>query len=544
MFKNYFFLNRLIIEANTVLKVSKIISIFSQEKDKLIIEVRKNDFNKFIEISVNPGFPYFTIKDSYNRAKKNTIDVFENILPADLICLEIAVSDRIIKFNFDKGDLYFIIRGKYTNLILIDKLGKIKFFKNMPEDFSEDSFKNEISQTKFISDLNNPVFDLPSDKINIENLQSRYPFLGKEIINECKSRLDEETSEKIILIIKKIIMEVGSEKPVVGFDWKSNQPVLSFISFQLNKEDIKEIFDNAISALNYFIGKKHHLEDALEKRKKIQKHLENELSKLSNKLNNLKGLIERGSREDEYQKLGNLLLINIKNIKSGMKEIEVPDIYSENLSVKIKLDASLSPKKNVDRYFDRAKDDKIKFEKAKELYKNVEVQFKKLKSVEESFSSANKIEDYVDIMKELKIKEHTPTSKQDDLQTKFKHYIIDGKYNLYIGKDSQNNDLLTTRFAKQNDYWFHARSVSGSHAVLRVENSKEAIPKNILKKAAAIAAYHSKAKTSSLAPVSFAFKKYVVKKKGMEPGKVAMLKEDILLVKPEIPAGCEFMSND
>jgi predicted ribosome quality control (RQC) complex YloA/Tae2 family protein len=103
---------------------------------------------------------------------------------------------------------------------------------------------------------------------------------------------------------------------------------------------------------------------------------------------------------------------------------------------------------------------------------------------------------------------------------------------------------LTTKFAKQNDYWFHARSVSGSHAVLRVENYKEGIPKPILKKAASIAAYHSKAKTSKLTPVSYTLKKYVVKRKGMEPGKVNLLKEEVLLVTPEIPGGCIFVLND
>jgi len=72
---------------------------------------------------------------------------------------------------------------------------------------------------------------------------------------------------------------------------------------------------------------------------------------------------------------------------------------------------------------------------------------------------------------------------------------------VYVGKDSKNNDLLTTRFAKQNDFWFHARSVSGSHVVLRVENTKEIIPKSVLKKVAALAAFHSKAKTAGVVPV-------------------------------------------
>ena len=133
---------------------------------------------------------------------------------------------------------------------------------------------------------------------------------------------------------------------------------------------------------------------------------------------------------------------------------------------------------------------------------------------------------------------------EDDLKIKFKHYKIDNKYHVYVGKDSKNNDLLTTRFAKQNDYWFHARSVSGSHVVLRVQNTKEPIPKSVLKKTAALAAFHSKAKTAGVVPVSFTLKKYVVKRKNMPAGTVHLLREDSLLVKPEIPKGCEFVADE
>ena len=139
----------------------------------------------------------------------------------------------------------------------------------------------------------------------------------------------------------------------------------------------------------------------------------------------------------------------------------------------------------------------------------------------------------------------TPQSQTDDKKDKssFRHFLVGGRYHIFVGKDSKNNDLLTTQFAKQNDFWFHARSVSGSHVVLRVENTKEVIPKNILQKAASVAAYYSKAKTSKLVPVTYTLKKYVSKNSRHEPGQVTVTKETVLLVKPEIPKDCE-MIND
>ncbi len=129
------------------------------------------------------------------------------------------------------------------------------------------------------------------------------------------------------------------------------------------------------------------------------------------------------------------------------------------------------------------------------------------------------------------------------LVLKFKHYLLEDKYHVYVGKDSANNDLLTTKFAKQNDFWFHARSVSGSHVLLRVENSKDVIPKHILKKTASLAAFHSKAKTAGVVPVSYTYKKYVIKRKNMPIGQVSLLKENVLLVKPEIPEKCTYLES-
>ncbi|MCB9205734.1 MAG: DUF814 domain-containing protein [Ignavibacteriales bacterium] len=103
---------------------------------------------------------------------------------------------------------------------------------------------------------------------------------------------------------------------------------------------------------------------------------------------------------------------------------------------------------------------------------------------------------------------------------------------------AKSNDYSFVKFAKQNDYWFHARGLPGSHVVIRVDNVKEGIPKDIIKKGASLAAYYSKAKTAGTAPVSYTLAKFVYKKKGMEPGKVFLTKESTLLVKPEIPKNC------
>ena len=540
MYKNYFILNRIVLELNSLLNRSTIVEVFSQEKDKLILKC-VNEKQLFLEISVNPGEPYLTLKNEYHRAKKNSVDVFEDFLPLDIKNFEISDHDRLVRINCAEINIYFAIRGKHTNIYVDDRNGLITSFKNEDESYLNE-FKEEITSHNFISGKNKIEFVSPD--LEFDEYRKKYPFIGKEIIAEAKYRYSDKSKKNHSEYITKITDEILTAEPAVFITEHSNDLSLAVNSFHIFPYDDLKKFKSVTDALNYFIGKKFYLDAYSSKRKITEKHIERELSKLASKLNDLTERIERGSKEDEYKKIGNLLLINLLIISHKSTFVEIEDIYDNSKIIKVKLDPKLTPQQNADFYFKKAGNEKIAFKKSNELFKNISINYNKLLNIKKEFEKTEDLEGLSKIMKELKIKSEEKKNPADDLKLKFKHYIIENMYDVFVGKDSSNNDLLTMKFAKQNDYWFHARSVPGSHVVLKVKSSKEPVPKNVLKKAASITAFHSKAKTSGLAPVSFTLKKYVTKKKGMEPGKVALLKEDVLLVKPEIPQGCEYISND
>lgn len=88
--------------------------------------------------------------------------------------------------------------------------------------------------------------------------------------------------------------------------------------------------------------------------------------------------------------------------------------------------------------------------------------------------------------------------------------------------------------ADPNDWWFHVRGVPGSHVVLRARSDR-APERDTLKQAAAVAAYHSKAKTGGVVPVACTQARYVTKPRGAKPGTVHIRKETILKVRPALP---------
>ena len=538
MFKSYYFLNRYIISLRELLIGKTISSVFSQEKEKLIIQFADESI---LEFSVNPKEPFINYKDNFHRARKNTLDFFIFLNKSKVNEVLIASDDRIILLTTNKGNLYFTVRGQFTNVFCI-RGEEIFSFKK------EDEKKLEI----FLKEFHDKVFITGFNYIDksditgksIEKIRKEFPFVGKEIENEVKLRAKSESSDNSKEFLE-VLSLIENEKPVLYFENISRIYSLGFDKMELYSGLAKEYFDYLISAFNAFLSKAYHQKQYVEKYKLIRSYLDKELKKVTSRLNNLNLVINRGPKEAEYNSLANLLLVNINKIRSGSEVIEVSDLFEENKFVKIKLDPKLTPDQNVKRYFDKARDDRISREKSIKLNYESKKHFDQLKKIEKQLEQAVSLTDLSLIMDELKIKNTGPTQQvKDDISSKFKHYIIENKYHVFVGKDSTNNDLLTTKFAKQNDFWFHARSVSGSHVILRVENTKEVVPKSILKKAASLAAFHSKSKTSSLAPVSYTLKKYVVKRKGMPVGQVSLLKEDVILVKPEIPKDCQFVAQD
>lgn len=541
MIKNYFFLNRFIFEVSEQLKGSSLNEAFSQDKNKIILSFQRSDNDLFLEISTNPGLPYINLRQNFHRAKKNTLSFFADYLPAKFIDMSIAKTDRVIKITLSNSNIFFAIRGKFTNVVIIGTDKRYETFKKYDEQYS-DTFIEDVEKLEFTPELHFPAINESESEDFIDVLKNNHPYLGKEIFTEFKVRY--EYGKNPILLLKDVINDAQTNNPDIIINAKDFS--LDLLPETFHKQPYTEIikFNSVIDSFNSFIQKYYYLEELKNKSKLINRFLSRELNRLSSKLNNLKAQLEKGSSEEKYNKLGNLLLINLSSIKKGMKEIELNDIYCDSQKIKIKLDPLLGPKQNIDRYFEKARNEKIRLLKSTQLYDATEKKYSELLSINKLLELPGTNKELNEIMKKLNIKEKAQTEQKDDISKKFKQYFINNKYRVYVGKDSKNNDLLTTKFAKQNDLWFHARSVSGSHVVLRVDNTKEPVPKDILRKAASLAAFHSKAKTAGLVPVSYCFKKYVVKKKSMPVGQVLLLREQSLLVKPEVPEGCEYVQND
>lgn len=117
---------------------------------------------------------------------------------------------------------------------------------------------------------------------------------------------------------------------------------------------------------------------------------------------------------------------------------------------------------------------------------------------------------------------------------KLLEYSLPGEFRVLVGKTDRDNDELSLKVARQDDWWFHVHGLPGSHVVLQAPEGIEA-DRRTLEQAAAIAAYHSKARKAGVVPVSYTRARYVSKPHGAKPGTVEIRKEAVLKVRPGLP---------
>ena len=115
-------------------------------------------------------------------------------------------------------------------------------------------------------------------------------------------------------------------------------------------------------------------------------------------------------------------------------------------------------------------------------------------------------------------------------------YELPGGWKVLAGKTDTDNDFLSLKMAKPNDYWFHVRGMPGSHVILRAKPNEDP-DRETLKRAAAVAAFHSKARNGGIVAVSCTRARYITKPRGAKPGSVQIRKESVFKVRPGLFEG-------
>lgn len=113
----------------------------------------------------------------------------------------------------------------------------------------------------------------------------------------------------------------------------------------------------------------------------------------------------------------------------------------------------------------------------------------------------------------------------------YRTFVFDG-FEILVGRGEDDNDHLTFDVAQPDDLWLHVGGgTPGSHVVVR-NPDKGDVPKPVVERAAALAAWYSKARAANNVEVHYCKASQVSKPRGAPAGLVELEKWKGVKVKP------------
>lgn len=110
-------------------------------------------------------------------------------------------------------------------------------------------------------------------------------------------------------------------------------------------------------------------------------------------------------------------------------------------------------------------------------------------------------------------------------------------YEILVGRGDEDNDHLTFEVAEPQDLWLHvAGGTPGSHVVVKNPDRGE-IPREVIERAAELAAWYSKARGAPRVEVHYCRASDVSKPRGAPRGLVELRRWKSVKVKPEAVGG-------
>ena len=219
--------------------------------------------------------------------------------------------------------------------------------------------------------------------------------------------------------------------------------------------------------------------------------------------------------------------------------------YYDGTMVNIPLDVKASPAKNAQTYFKKYGKSKTAIkEKQIQLEENdAEIQY--LESVLTYLENTDNVEEIESLRSELVETGYVRRRKQAGgfRDKKYKpqphRYTLSNGMTVLVGRNNKENDILTTKTAGNKDLWLHTKDIPGSHVIVQTGGVDIEEDETAIFEAAAIAAYHSKGRTSENVPVDYVLAKYVKKPAGSKPGMVIFTNNRTVWVNPGLPEKSE-----
>jgi predicted ribosome quality control (RQC) complex YloA/Tae2 family protein len=242
--------------------------------------------------------------------------------------------------------------------------------------------------------------------------------------------------------------------------------------------------------------------------------------------------LETLGEAERLRRNGDLILAYLHLVPAGASSVRLPDLEGGQTEVEVELDPTLRPHQNAETWYERARRRARAEEKLPELLEEAEAEVARWKEAVRALEQGEGIPGWA---KRALARPEGGGSRpaEEGPRLPFRSYRTSGGLEVRVGRSSKDNDHLTFGHSAPHDVWLHARSVPGSHVILRWTDPAASPPARDLQEAAVLAALYSKARTSGTVAVDWTRRKHVRKPRGAPPGAVLPHQVRTLFVEPD-----------
>ncbi|WP_022824570.1 NFACT RNA binding domain-containing protein [Hymenobacter norwichensis] len=523
MHNNYYFLRQLAPALTQQLAGYKVVTCFSQEKDELVIGLTNGAADFWLRAQLSATFTVLALPETFHRARANSVDLLPDLLGQEVTEVSAMPNDRVLQFRFQSGaTLLFKLYGPRPNAIfrLTDTAPAELFHQRYTADAAIQSWplsSNTFPENKEQGGehATNPLKRYPA----LSDLPARYlrahgydpaPLDRKEqLIREVLHHLEHPTAFYLVTVdgrTRLSLLPIGDTERTLPLD--------------------------AIAALRTFVPLTLSRQAYETELRQVRQVLERRAEEATISASMARTRLHALEHTAGYRQTADLIMAHLTQIPAGAASVEVVDFYQDNAVRTIKLKPTETPQRTAQNLYRKAKNQQIETRQLAERIERRETEAMWcLERLEELDALSPDLKSLRAWRKQHQLEPETKAKTAQELPFKV---FEDGGFTILVGRNAQNNDLLTQRYAHKDDLWLHAKDVSGSHVVIR-HRAGQPVPEPVIERAAQLAAWYSRRQNDSLCPVTVTPKKFVRKPKGALPGQVLVEREKVVLVVPANP---------
>ena len=553
-------------ELNERLQTGQIQKLYQIDKTTLLFKIRALNEDQSLVITVGATPAMYLSKPLQDLPKEpSSLCMFlrKHIEGSRIVKVEQINGDRIMCIQTDKLEMdgsitstfiYVELMGKYSNCIfvqdgvILESLIHVSPLMNRERSISPKLHyelppnANRVSLMDFdYNEIKNLLTSFGDGTVQ-QSIRAIFNGFGKPLLDEVLLTSNLSGNEIISDLISTQVDALAKALYELKIKLNESNGLLTLINDNNKKAHATFILQN-YKVLKEYSTISEALEESIHNTKSIhtadkelEKILTAAIKKEEGRHQKIKDELDDTNKMDTYKLYGDILMINAHLQVQYEPSIQLPNLLSEDGELlTIPLKPNLTIVENGQWYYKLYTKLKNRMVSGEYQLNASTTKLEYLKSILYSITLATTRESLEEIRKECMdagiIKKSKKPLSYKLGKSNYIHLTID-EGEIFIGRNNQQNEYLTHRFAKPTDIWFHTQDIQGSHLILRLNVEPDDM---ILSKVAQYAAYFSKARETSKVPVDYTYIKNIKKPPGSPLGFVIFNTHQTMIVEPKKP---------